>query len=264
MKKLFLIFLFPALLLGQSTINANRFKLRGGSPILNRSYRIPMHDTTGWLDNLQYKKLWFNVQSSDTARFLFSYQVGNDTTYFTPATALDSLVTTSTIGDAKTLDVTSKVGGFQFIRFIIKNDTLTVTDSVRTFDNNGDSIGAVTYTANMKDTTQWLNFSAYSSATLYLHSLDSARATITYQVANDTTVVISSALFDSLSTTSNTGAEDSYVITTYYQLHTYIRFIISFLATGQGTTSNTYSAYYRRIAFGSPIGTYTAGYKQEK
>lgn len=264
MRKLILLFVLPLIGLAQSGVDAGLFKKTGGTTMNLINYRLPLNDTTQWLNNLQYKKLWVNVLTTDTARFIMYYQVGNDTTNFGGLTNFDSVVVTSKT--AESWDATNYIGGFPFIRFVVKNDTVTATDSVRIYTNDGDSIAAETYNNAYADTSQWLNQSAYETLTLYLVTLDSARITVAYQVANDTTSFSAKTVFDSLVTTSNSGATDSWDVTPYYQHNTYIRFIFAAASGnyGQGTTSNTLSAYFRRIAFGHNIGTYSFGYKREK
>ena len=117
MKKLFLLLVLPIVAYSQASVDAGVLKTRNKVTIVNRTYTNSTSDTTFWFNSLQYKKLWLNVQTKDSARIVISYRVSNDTTS-SPAFAIyDSLISTSNDGGTSTKDYTTILGGFPFIQW---------------------------------------------------------------------------------------------------------------------------------------------------
>ncbi len=104
-----------------------------------------------------------------------------------------------------------------------------------------------TYTNSTSDTTFWLNSLAYKKIWLNIQSKDSARLVIAYRVSFDTTTAPAFTTYDSLITTDNGGGSKTTDYTSILGGFPFIqwRFATSG-AAGSGTTSNTYTAGYKR------------------
>lgn len=112
---------------------------------------------------------------------------------------------------------------------------------------NAVSIVNRTYNNSTSDTAFWFNSLAYKKLWLNVQSKDSARLVISYRVSNDTTSPPAFTVYDSLITTNNAGGTSTKDYTTIIGGFAFIqwRFATSG-AAGSGTTSNTYTAGYKR------------------
>jgi hypothetical protein len=70
--------------------------------------------------------------SKDTTTILIDYQVTNDPAVFGDATLNDSLSYRSTGTGFKTKDVSSVVGGFNYVRFVFRSSALAYALGVTT------------------------------------------------------------------------------------------------------------------------------------
>ncbi len=130
MKKIFvLMFVLSAVAFGQ-TSNASDAIVRKDTNgvyravLLNRTYRSTTLDTSIVYQAVDWKNIFVTVQSKDSARCRISYQLSADGTTWGVATTKDSLSTTSSVGDLKTVNITDQILGSPYFRLIF-NFTIT-------------------------------------------------------------------------------------------------------------------------------------------
>lgn len=128
MKKLLVLLFIPAMLWAQRTPafdDGKIFKDTVGTKIKAIKavgYKTTTVDTTIGLNTIDWNKNTLAIQTRDTATFLIYVQYSLNDSTWTTESLIDSLQTQDSAGTVKTVDMSSRVLGIPWMRFILKAD----------------------------------------------------------------------------------------------------------------------------------------------
>ena len=114
---------------GNTNVNGFLSRLNGGPDtsytiIKGRTFTGGVTDTTIILSTVQHKTLYVSVTAKDSGTFLISYSVSNDGSNFTAFVTKDSLSHNADGVGAKSVDFTSTILGYPYVRFRIVSSVL--------------------------------------------------------------------------------------------------------------------------------------------